>query len=136
MRAWGKPAVLALAAAASVGLSASPASAAAKVSSFSVPYGTSSVKGTVTWYADRAVFASTEVAGDGCHVFAYVVGGSSPEQTVRNISCNSTTKRSITVKVTSPNVALVELFSFDLSGVSSSCYPSRTACDKPVVVKP
>ncbi|MCP2334772.1 hypothetical protein [Actinomadura rupiterrae] len=135
MRAWGKPAVLALAAASAVGLSAAPASAAT-VSSFSVPYGKSSVKGTVTWYADRAVFTSTELAADGCHVFAYVVGGKSPEQTVRNISCNSTTKRTVTVRVTSPNVAMVELFSFDLSGVSSSCYPTRTVCDKPVIVKP
>ncbi|MFC5185170.1 hypothetical protein [Actinomadura harenae] len=144
MRAWGQPAVLALAAAATVGLASpapAPASAgsgsgAVKTSRFSVPYGRSSMKGTVTWYADRAVFTTTEVAADGCHVFAYVAGGRSKERTTRNIYCDTTRRRTVTLKVTSPNVALVSLYSFDLSGISSSCYPVRGVCDRPVLVTP
>ncbi|MEV5572453.1 hypothetical protein AB0L06_20615 [Spirillospora sp. NPDC052269] len=140
MRAWGPPTALALAAAATVGLlSPVPASASAatvKVSRYSVPYGRSSVKGTVSWYADRAVFTTTEVAAQGCHVFAYVAGGRSKERTVRQIFCDTTRKRTVTLKVTAPNVALVSLYSFDLSGISSSCYPVRQVCDRPVLVKP
>ncbi|WP_157430104.1 hypothetical protein [Actinomadura oligospora] len=151
MRAWGHPAVLASAAAASVGLAAtlaspaiavapaiavSPAVAAVKVSRYSVPYGRSSMKGTVSWYADRAVFTTTEVAADGCHVFAYVVGGRSKERTVRTFYCDTTRKRTVTLKVTAPNVALVSLYSFDLSGISSACYPVRRTCDRPVLIKP